>query len=145
MRGIDTGTTNILIAKDIAKEYYAKVSGSESKDGKQYTIPCDATMPDFTIRFSPPALVSGAPSNFPAGNGGVKRDPYEAVVSGKYLIGNHVSNQPGSKCVGSLQGNDKGNGWDAILGDVFLMSQVCLLLSLNSEFGDMSWDFLQSV
>jgi len=115
-----------MLPVDSAKAYYAAVPKSTTTDSKTWYVPCDpssAAMPDFTVTFKPPTLAAGAPANFPAGPAGVKRDPYNAVVSGSFLIGGGSGKNDGM-CQGAIQGTSNGNGWDAILGDVFMMSQL---------------------
>lgn len=45
-----------------------------------------------------------------------------------------ASGKNDSMCSGSINANDKGNGWDVILGDVFLESQL-VVFDLGSDNG----------
>ncbi|KAH8599907.1 aspartic peptidase domain-containing protein [Bisporella sp. PMI_857] len=123
---IDTGTTNIMMPQDMAKKYFSAVPKSKTTDSKNWLVPCnasDAALPDLTITFSPPAPDKDAAIMLPAGKGGVKQEKYNAVVPGSLLIGN-LSGKNDGMCQAGITGSDKSNGWDLILGDVFMMSQL---------------------
>lgn len=77
-------------------------------------------MPDFQLNFEPPAAAN---LNSPVGSGGIGSGPYTASVPGIYLIGNQ-SGKKDEMCQASISQSDKGNGWDIILGDAFLISQL---------------------
>jgi len=110
----------------MAKAYYAAVPKSTTTDSRSWFVPCDpaaSTLVDYTIRFTPPSLKAGISPNFPAGSGGVKRDPYNAVVPAANLIGSPSGKNDGM-CQGGIMGVSSGNKWDIILGDAFMMSQL---------------------
>jgi aspergillopepsin I len=87
-------------------------------------------MPDFQVFFKPPKAEN--PTHYPAGKGGSSIAPYTATVPGAYMIGSASGNNDGM-CQGTITSNDKGNGWDIILGDVFLMSQLVVFDLGNSN------------
>lgn len=93
-------------------------------------------MPDFQVIFTPPKADS--PTHYPAGKGGSSINPYTAVVPGQYLIGSGSGKNDGM-CQGSISGTDKGNGWDVILGDAFLTSQL-VVFDLSSDNGSKDKD-----
>jgi aspergillopepsin I len=98
----DTGTTLMLLPKDLVALYYEQVPAATFNDTLQaWTFPCDTVMPDFHLGF---------------GDGG----GWFATVPGKYINYSPRSEQePGStNCYGGIQDN---GGLDfSILGDVFL-------------------------
>lgn len=67
---VDTGTTNLLFQPDIVAAYYDQVPGSvNSAQFAAYLIPCDATLPDFTVTISGKAFtVPGSLLNLQAIN-----------------------------------------------------------------------------
>lgn len=99
---VDTGTSLLYIDPAIVKAYYATVTGSKN-DSTQggYTVPCKATLPDFSITI-----------------GGVKQ-----VVPGKYINYAPIDTS-GTTCFGGIQTNaDIGI---TILGDVFIKSKYII-------------------
>ena len=49
---VDTGTTLLLVPKEVLEAYYKQVKGSKNSDADGgYIFPCDAKLPDFYIGF----------------------------------------------------------------------------------------------
>lgn len=87
-------------------------------------------MPDFHLTFTPPKSVGD--THYPAGKGGSQvSQSYTAIIPGNYLIG--VPTGKDNMCFGAVSSVDKGSGWDIILGDVFLMSQLVVFDLGNSN------------
>jgi aspergillopepsin I len=78
-------------------------------------------MPNFTITFTPSALVASFIQ--PSSSGGINTQPYHAVIPGEYFIGNPTGKNDGM-CQAGINNVGSGQAWDIILGDVFLMSQL---------------------
>ncbi|CAM1505135.1 Fc.00g107720.m01.CDS01 [Cosmosporella sp. VM-42] len=94
---VDTGTSLLLAPKHIVDAYYSKVTGATfDKYRGMMTIPCDATLPDFTF--------------------GARL--YRGVVPGHYLNYGRASS---TRCYGGIQIAD-GLPF-AVLGDVVLKAQ----------------------
>jgi aspergillopepsin I len=97
-------------------------------------VPCDpaaAKLPNLTITFTPPQPVSTLVQ--PGGSGGISTKPYQAVIPGEYIIGNPTGNNDGM-CHAGINNAGSGQAWDAILGDVFMMSQL-VVFDLGDENG----------
>lgn len=96
---MDTGTTLIYIPSSVVSSYYSHVSGAQNDDTYGgYTVPCSATLPDFSVTF-----------------GGVKQ-----TVPGKYI--NYAPVEDGSStCFGGIQSSDSIG--ISIFGDIFLKSK----------------------
>lgn len=94
----DTGTTLMYLPSKIAKAYYATVPGAQYNTTQAgYTLPCDATPPDFNVEIGGTIF----------------------TVPGSYIIYAPLTSG-GTSCFGSIQSN-KGIGLN-IFGDVFLKS-----------------------
>ncbi|MCJ1471876.1 Type I transmembrane sorting receptor [Lambiella insularis] len=96
---VDTGTTLLLVPKDVMTAYYKDVKGAKNSDSDGgYIFPCDATLPDFYIGIG----------------------DYTAMVPASAINTGPAS---GGDCYGGIQYSDPGNdGPAAIYGDVFLKS-----------------------
>jgi aspergillopepsin I len=107
----DTGTTLLLLPDNVVSDYYGQVSGAQQDSSAGgYTVPCSATLPDFTVTI-----------------GG-----YDAVVPGSLI--NYAPLQAGSTtCFGGIQSNS-GLGF-SIFGDIFLKSQYVVFDSNGPRLG----------
>lgn len=118
----------------LAKEYFASVPKAV-QNGDEWLVPCnqsDAQMPDLLFTFEPPKATGT--THFPAGPGGSSTASYAASVSGKYFIGNLSGNNDGM-CQANINQAGEGTGWDIILGDTFLVSQL-VVFDVGSDNGN---------
>ena len=94
----DTGTSLLYIPNAAAKKYYAQIPGAVlTKSAGGYTLPCDATPPDFNVNIGTGTF----------------------TVPGSYMI--YAPLASGSTtCFGGIQ-SSRGFGFN-IFGDVFLKS-----------------------
>ncbi|KIN05079.1 hypothetical protein OIDMADRAFT_101895 [Oidiodendron maius Zn] len=121
---IDTGTTNVLLPPSVVDAYFAAAPQAKKQSEGVYYVPCDATtaaLPNFTITFTPPQPVASFIQ--PSSSGGINTRPYNAVIPGKYFIGNPTGKNDGM-CQGGMNNMGAEQPWDIILGDVFLMTQL---------------------
>ncbi|KAJ6119971.1 hypothetical protein N7523_004251 [Penicillium sp. IBT 18751x] len=107
----DTGTTLMMLPDDVVSAYYQQVSGAQQDSSAGgYTVPCSATLPDFTLTIG----------------------SYDAVVSGNLI--NYAPLTAGSStCFGGIQSNS-GLGF-SIFGDIFLKSQYAVFDSNGPRLG----------
>nr|WDD23885.1 aspartic protease [Penicillium sp.] len=112
IKGIaDTGTTLMMLPDDVVSAYYKQVSGAkDDSSAGGYTVPCSATLPDFTVTIG----------------------SYDAVVSGDLI--NYAPLTAGSfTCFGGIQSNS-GLGF-SFIGDIFLKSQYAVFDSNGPRLG----------
>ena len=105
-------------------EYFGAAPNAKKQSEGVYNVPCDANtaaLPDFTITFTPPQAVASFIQ--PSSSGGINTQPYNAVIPGKYFIGNPTGKNDGM-CQGGMNNANSGQSWDIILGDLFLMTQL---------------------
>ncbi|EFR00643.1 aspergillopepsin A [Nannizzia gypsea CBS 118893] len=97
---VDTGTTFMLLPKQITEQYYSSIANSAyDRENGGWTFPCNATLPDFAIHIN----------------------DYKAIVPGKHINWAQI---PGADiCFGGLQ---PVSNPPAILGGSFLKSQFVI-------------------
>lgn len=59
----DTGTTLLMLPKDIVAEYYQQVPGAQDNPSAGgYVVPCDAELPDFAVEIAPGTSITASAS-----------------------------------------------------------------------------------
>lgn len=120
----DTGTTYVLLPPATMIEYFSAALKAKLHSTGLYTVSCDPAitiLPDFTITFTPPTPAGSIIR--PSGSGGINLGPCHAVIPGEYFIGNPTGDNDGM-CEAAIGNMVSGDGFDVILGDVFLASQL---------------------
>lgn len=109
---VDTGTTLLLVPETQTTTYYFTIpSALYDPASSMWLFPCaqSASLPDLQL------MIGGA---------------YAAIVPGKFLDFDHPgggrADSPEEMCYGGVQSSE-GLGVEAILGDVFLKSQLVVL------------------
>lgn len=114
---VDTGTSLLLLPRDIVSAYYANVNGSWEGD-YGWSFPCSTHLPDFKMAFG-------------------HTDDSKFTIPGGYINYSQTPPTPGNNasniCVGGIQVND-GIPF-SILGDIFLKSVFAVLDYGNTRVG----------
>ncbi|DAA79285.1 TPA_exp: putative aspartic-type endopeptidase [Trichophyton benhamiae CBS 112371] len=97
---VDTGTTFMLLPREITEQYYSSITGSAfDRENGGWTFPCNATLPEFAIHVN----------------------DYKAIVPGEHINWAQI---PGTNtCFGGIQPVDRS---PAVLGGSFLKSQFVI-------------------
>jgi hypothetical protein len=99
----DTGTTLLLLPPDVARAYYANVTGAMNNMTEGgYVFPCNSLLPDLTVEMV----------------GGVK-----ATIPGTFMNRSLSMTKGSTSCYGGIQ---QGSNTLSIWGDVFLKSQFAV-------------------
>ncbi|OAL66440.1 hypothetical protein A7C99_1826 [Trichophyton rubrum] len=97
---VDTGTTFMLLPREITEQYYFSITGSTfDRENGGWIFPCNATLPEFAIHIN----------------------DYKAIVPGEHINWAQI---PGTNiCFGGIQPVDHS---PAVLGGSFLKSQFVI-------------------
>lgn len=125
---IDTGTTLMLVSKELANGYYSQVPGAKNTPAAGgTTFPCNTTLPDLLLDISPgyTARVRGEDINFGAFEGDGRL--FNRIPSATFLVPDMIT-----ECFGGIQ---RTASHFQVWGDIFFRSQFVVFHGGNHSLG----------